>query len=169
MQVIEGFGARDIVGPDRSGGPASWQNGPDPPPGWIASGLSPAGGRIVSMSRNERIAARLIAAIGPLVPASCTTSIHDGWLEVAIDGHVDVSISLAAGELPGREAVLAVNVLSTIQDVIVRASTRPWPPAADPTHLPYPEAEVRQGVLLAWFGSEAHPTVALPPIDLAAA
>src|SRR5690349_11596807 len=106
------------------------------------------------MSRDERIAAPLIAAIEPLMPASCTTSIHDGWLEVAIEGHVDVSINLGAGGLPGREAVLAVNVLSTIQDVIVRSSTRPWPPATDPTHLPYPEAEVRQGLLLARYGSE---------------
>lgn len=120
------------------------------------------------MSRNERIAARLIAAIDPLIPASCTTSIHAGWLEIASDGNAEVSIDLAVDErLSDREAVLAFNVLSTIQDVIVRSSTRPWPPASDPTHLPYPGAAVRQGLLVAWFGSETDPTVAVGPIDLA--
>jgi hypothetical protein len=119
----------------------------------------------VSMSRNERIAARLITAIDSLMPASCTTSIVDGWLEVAIDGHVQVMIDLsAAGDAPDR---LAFNVLSTIQDVIVLTSKQPWPPASDPTHLPYPAAEIRQGRLVAWFGSEADPTVVVPPIDLA--
>ena len=120
------------------------------------------------MSRDERIAARLIAAMGPLIPAWCTTSSHDDWLGFAIDGSVEVSIYLAVarGE-PDREAVLAFNVLSTIQDVIVRTSTRPWAPASDPTDLPYPAATVREGLLVAWFGSEAQPTVALPPIDLA--
>ena len=90
------------------------------------------------MSRDERIAARLIAAMGPLIPAWCTTSSHDDWLGFAIDGSVEVSIYLAVarGE-PDREAVLAFNVLSTIQDVIVRTSTRPWPPASDPTDLPF--------------------------------
>jgi hypothetical protein len=122
------------------------------------------------MSRDERIAARLIAAIGSLIPASCTTSIHAGWLEIAIDGNWWVSIDLAVAEgAPDREAVLAFNVLSTIQDVIVRASTRPWPPASDPTYLPYPAAAVRQRLLVAWFGSEEHPILAIPPIDLATA
>jgi hypothetical protein len=122
------------------------------------------------MSRDERIAARLIAAIDSLMPASCTTSIHAGWLEVAIDGNAEVWIDLAVDErLPDREAVLAFNVLSTIQDVIVRSSTWPWPPASEPTYLPYPAAAVRQGLLMAWFGSEAHPTVVIPPIDLATA
>jgi hypothetical protein len=120
------------------------------------------------MSRDERLAARLIAAIDSLMPASCTTSIHRRWLTVAIDGNAEVSIDLAVDEdLPDRDAVLAFNVLSTIQDVIVRASTRPWPPTSDPLHLPYPGARLRQGQLVVWFGSESHPTVAVPPIDLA--
>ena len=70
--------------------------------------------------------------------------------------------------MPDGEAVLAFNVLSAIQDVIVRTSTLPWPPASEPTYLPYPAAVVREGQLVAWFGPEAQPTVALQPIDLAA-
>jgi len=122
------------------------------------------------MSRDERIAARLIAALDPWLPTSCTTSIDAGWLEIAIDGTAEVSVALAVdARLSDREAVLAFNVLSTIQDVIVRDSTRPWPPASDPTYLPYPAAAIRQGLLVAWFGSEAHPIVVIPPIDLATA
>jgi hypothetical protein len=122
------------------------------------------------MSRDERIAARLIAAIDSLIPASCTTSIHADWLEIAIDGNAEVALYLAVAQgMPDREAVLAFNVLSTIQDVIVRSSTWPWPPASEPTYLPYPAAAVRQGLLVAWFGSEEHPTLAIPPIDLATA
>ena len=122
------------------------------------------------MSREERIAARLIAALDPWLPTSCTTSIDAGWLEIAIDGTAEVSVALAVdARLSDREAVLAFNVLSTIQDVIVRDSTRPWPPASDPTYLPYPAAAIRQGLLVAWFGSEAHPIVVIPPIDLATA
>jgi hypothetical protein len=122
------------------------------------------------MSRDERIAARLIVALNSLIPASCTTSIEAGRLEVAIDGNWWVSVDLAVDErVPDREAVLAFNVLSTIQDVIVRSSSRPWPPASEPPDLPYPAAAVRQGLLVAWFGSEVHPTVAIPPIDLATA
>jgi hypothetical protein len=122
------------------------------------------------MSRNERIAARLIAALTPLIPASCTTSIDAGRLEVAIDGNWWVSVDLAVDERwPDREAILAFNVLSTVQDVIVRSSTKPWPPAGEPTYLPYPAAAVRQGLLVAWFGSETDPTLAIPPMDLATA
>ena len=83
---------------------------------------------------------------------------------------MEVSIDLTVYErLPDREAVLAFNVLSTIQDVVVRSSRQPWPPASEPTYLPYPAAAVRRGLLLVWFGSEAHPTVAISPIDLATA
>ena len=122
------------------------------------------------MSRDERIATRLIAAIDSLIPAYFTTSIYAGRLDMAIEGRVEVSIDLAVDErLPDREAVLAFNVLSTIQDVIVRSSRQPWPPASQTTYLPYPAAVVRQGLLVAWYGSEAHPTVAIPPIDLATA
>jgi hypothetical protein len=77
------------------------------------------------MSREERLVARLIAGLGSLIPASCTTAIRAGWLEVAIGGEAPVSLYLAVGE----DAVLALNVLGTIQDVIVRSSGRPWPPA----------------------------------------
>jgi hypothetical protein len=121
------------------------------------------------MSREERLAARLMAAIGPLLPAWCALSIHAGWLHVAIHGDVEVSMCLIATEgIPERDAALADSILNTIQDAIVRTSTRPWPPASEPTFLPIAEAAVRQGQLLAWFGPEAHPTVALQPIDLAA-
>jgi hypothetical protein len=120
------------------------------------------------MTREERIAARLIAAISPLMPASCTTSIRAGWLEVAVDGHWWVSIGLAVYEGGAdREAVLAFNVLSTLQDVIVRAATRPWPPAGEPTDVPYPAAAVRHGLLVAWFGPEEKPALTPPPIELA--
>ena len=84
-------------------------------------------------------------------------------------GGCPIDLAVAEG-LPDRGGLRrAFNVLSTIQDVIVRSSTRPWPPASEPTYLPYPAAAVRQGLLVAWFGSEAHPTVAIPPIDLATA
>jgi hypothetical protein len=120
------------------------------------------------MSRDERIAARLMAALVPLMPASCTTSIQAGWLAVAIDGHWWVSVCVGIDDrLPDREAVMAANVLNTIQDAIVRWSTRPWPPASEPTYLPCPDAAVRQGQLVIWFGPEDNPTVTLPPIDLA--
>jgi len=33
----------------------------------------------------------------------------------------------------------------------------------------YPAAAVRQGLLVAWYGPEGQPTVAIPPIDLATA
>jgi hypothetical protein len=86
---------------------------------------------------------------------------------VAIRGDVEVSMCLLATDgIPEGDARLADNVLNTVQDAIVRTSTRPWPPASEPTHLPLPEVAVRHGQLLAWFGPEAHPTVALPPIDL---
>ena len=96
--------------------------------------------------------------------------IDAGRLEVAIDGNAEVAIDLAIDEgVSDRDAVLAFNVLSTIQDMIVLSSSQPWPPASEPTYLPYPAAAVRQGLLVAWFGSEAQPTVAIPPIDLATA
>jgi hypothetical protein len=117
------------------------------------------------MSRNERIAARLIAALDPLIPASCATSIHGGWLEVAVNGHWWVSIDLGVAQ--DQPAVLAFNVLNTIQDVITVSTTRPWPPASEPTYLAYPEAAVRQGLLVAWFGPEGNATLTIPPIDLA--
>ena len=122
------------------------------------------------MSRDERIAARLIAALDSLIPAYCTIAVDAGRLDVAIAGKVEVSMDLNVdARVPDREAALAFTVLSTIQDAIVRTSRQPWPPASKPTYLPYPAATVRQGLLVAWFGSESHPTVAIPPIDLATA
>lgn len=119
------------------------------------------------MSRDERIAARLVAAIEPLLPAWCAIAIDAGWLHVAIHGRWEVSVALIASEgLPDQEATLAVNVLNTIQDAIVRTSTTPWPPASAPTDLPLPGAAVREEHLLAWFGPEASPTVVVPAIDL---
>ena len=85
-------------------------------------------------SRDERIAARLIAAIDSLIPGTAPIAIYAGRFEVAIEGKVEVSIDLTVYErLPDRAAVLAFNVLSTIQDVVVRSSRQPWPPASQPT------------------------------------
>jgi hypothetical protein len=50
------------------------------------------------MSRDERIAARLVAAIQALMPAWCTISIDAGWLRIAIDGKTEVSVGLVADE-----------------------------------------------------------------------
>ena len=119
------------------------------------------------MSREERIAARLVAAIHSLIPVWCVISIEAGRLDVAVDGRCEVSMALGWDDRDPD--VLAFNVLSTIQDAIVRTSTNPWPPASEPTRLPLPEAVVRQEQLVAWFGPEAHPDVAIPPIDLATA
>jgi hypothetical protein len=122
------------------------------------------------MSRDERIVARLIGALDSLMPSWCTIAIAGGQVVVAVEGIPDACIDLAAGEgAPDRDALLAFNVLSTIQDVIVRSSKQPWPSAVQRTDLPYPAAAVRQGRLLAWFGPEADPTVAIAPIDLATA
>jgi hypothetical protein len=122
----------------------------------------------VSMSREERIAARLIAALDSLIPAWCAISIDAHNLDVAIDGRWEVSMALdVAAGAPGGEASLAVQVLNTIQDAIVRTTTKPWPPTNEPTRLPLPEAAVREGQLVAWFGPEAQPVVAIPPIELA--
>ena len=116
------------------------------------------------MTKEERIAARLVAAIEPLLPAWCAISIDGDELHMFVDGRWEVSVALWTGD---READLARNVLNTIQDAVVRTSTTPWPAATDPTDLPIPEATVRSGQLLAWYGPENGPTVTLPPIDLA--
>lgn len=119
------------------------------------------------MSREQRIAARLVAALEPLFPAWCTIAIASDSLTVFVDGTFDVSISIGWDDRDPAD--LAFNVLSTIQDAIVRTSTNPWPPASEPTRLPLPDAAVRQGMLVAWFGPEAHSDLAIPPIDLTTA
>ena len=116
------------------------------------------------MSKEERIAARLIAAIDALIPASCTVAIHPGRLDFAFEGRWEVSMGLGIDGRPPE--VLAFCALSTVQDAIVRSVRQPWPPGNGPTDLPIPEAVVREGRLVAWFGAEACPAVAIPPIDL---
>ena len=117
-----------------------------------------------AMAREERITAQLVAALEPLIPASCTVSVREGSLDFAFEGRWEVSMDLG---FDGRAPeTLAVNVLNTIQDAIVRSVHRPWPPAGDPGHLAISEAAVRSGQLLAWYGPETGPTVTLPPIDL---
>ena len=63
--------------------------------------------------------------------------------------------------------IAASNGSGTIEDAISVLNLALT--ASDPTDLPYPAATVRQGLLVAWFGSEVQPIVAIPPIDLATA
>jgi hypothetical protein len=57
--------------------------------------------------------------------------------------------------------------LSGIQDVIIEDIHRPWPglPGAG-SELPLPDCRVAGDELLVWFGDEAAPALALPPIRL---
>jgi hypothetical protein len=58
--------------------------------------------------------------------------------------------------------------LAGIQDVIIESTRSPWPRrSADNgtgNDLPQPDCRVRDAELLAWFGDEATPALALPAI-----
>ena len=59
----------------------------------------------------------------------------------------------------GIVVTAAYAVLSHVQDAVAGSTTEPWPGTG--TVLPLPEAEIRDGRLLAWFGDREAPVLVI--------
>lgn len=120
------------------------------------------------------LAADLARGLNEVVPDGLSVRAVDGSLEVR-SGELAVGGSAAleiledddADPAPGRIETAARAALSGVQDVIIETIRTPWPGAEDGGRdLPQPDCRVRGRELLAWFGDEATPALALPAILL---
>jgi hypothetical protein len=113
------------------------------------------------------IAAALADAIQTVIPPRFGLHVVAGAIGVSVDGAPEVWISLSDGvSLEHREALLAGNVLSTLQDVIVRETSQPWPTGNSSSDLPLPGTKAVAGMIEMWFGDERSPALRLPSVDL---
>jgi hypothetical protein len=58
----------------------------------------------------------------------------------------------------------ARSTISGVQDVFAEELAEPWP--ASRGDMPTPDVRIKDGVLLAWFGSEDEPFLTLGPYPL---
>ncbi len=123
------------------------------------------------------LAAELARGLNEVVPDGLSVRAVDGSLEVR-SGELVVGGSAALlileddeGTWPGADTMETATraALSGVQDVIIESIHGPWPgrSGADKGRdLPLPDCRVRGRELLAWFGDEAAPALALPAIPL---
>jgi hypothetical protein len=117
------------------------------------------------------------------VSISPSGSIVDGLSICFANGAIEV---YSGGRLAGRASALDIidennddlsatervetavgAALSGIQDVIIEEIHGSWPgPPGPGSELPMPDCRVAGDELLVWFGDEATPALALPPICL---
>lgn len=71
--------------------------------------------------------------------------------------------------LPEEALAGAVQSLHQIQHEIAEETTEPWPAGSGAEYrgFPEPDGEIVGDRLNLWFGDQAHPVLALQPIDLA--
>jgi hypothetical protein len=123
---------------------------------------------------SHNLAVDISDRLNGLVPESLSIGFANGAIEVYSDGQM-VGRSPALDiidENDGRSVTAKVETavqatLSGIQDVIIEDIRGPWPgPPGPGSGLPLPDCRVVGDELLVWFGDEATPALALPPIRL---
>jgi hypothetical protein len=124
------------------------------------------------------LAADLARGLNEVVPDGLSVRAVDGSLEVrsgeqVVGGSAALEIledDEGAGPAPDTIETATRAALSGVQDVIIESIHGSWPdrPGADGggRDLPLPDCHVRGRELLAWFGDEATPALALPAILL---
>jgi hypothetical protein len=120
----------------------------------------------VTVSRvpfSRELATLLSARLQAVVPDGVLVTADGADVVVRIDG--DESRNGTAAILdedasPLEEVATATYaVLSHVQDAVAEATTEPWPGTG--TVQPMPEAEIRDGRLLAWFGDRQTPVLVI--------
>lgn len=123
-------------------------------------------------SRN--LAVDISERLNGFAPGSLSIGYADGAIEVYAGGQVvgrspalDIIDENDGRSVTDRIETAVQATLSGIQDVIIEDIHGPWPGPQDPgSELPLPDCRVAGNELLVWFGDEATPALALPPIRL---
>ena len=114
------------------------------------------------------LAEALAARLSDVAPEGLRVRADDGHITVS-RGDVLLGGSSAPQILDGRSddrqlETAARSTISAVQDVVAEELKAPWPLSSG--RMPAPDARIEGDVLLAWFGPEDQPVVALAPISL---
>jgi hypothetical protein len=130
----------------------------------------------------DKLAVTLASRLAAIVPAGFHIDARDGqlWYSYSADegplGDYDFgSAATFVGEYfseygdtdEERTVAVASGALHQLQDYVAEATTDPWPGR---TSMPYPFAQVRDGVLHMWYGGpdiDSPVFLALEPLPLA--
>jgi hypothetical protein len=101
-------------------------------------------------------------------PSGISVSESDGSILISVAGVPQIRLSTELDRVAGiaPEALIAMNALEALQDVVLLATKMPWPPPPDTTVDTTPGAEVRNGVLYTWYGCRDTPVMVLGTIAL---
>jgi hypothetical protein len=119
------------------------------------------------------VLARAIAVrINPMLPTGIRAWEEDGWLVVS-DGKMpaafavdDIDVSEGdSAHLMAEVSRRLIGLLNSLQDDVIRTVNSPWPVSAD---QPFGDAfaKAEGSVVIAGYGSEEEPVLALAPITL---
>ena len=112
---------------------------------------------------SRELAALLSTRLQEVVPDGVVVTADGADVVVRIDGDESRNGTAAILDEDGSTAdevvTAAYAVLSHVQDAVAGSTTEPWPGTG--TVLPLPEAEIRDGRLLAWFGDREAPVLVI--------
>lgn len=112
---------------------------------------------------SRELAALLSTRLREVVPAGVVVTADGADVVVRIDGAESRNGTAAILDEDGStvdEVVTATYaILSHVQDAVAEVTTEPWPGTG--TVMPLPEAEIRDGRLLAWFGDREAPVLVI--------
>jgi hypothetical protein len=99
--------------------------------------------------------------------ANGAIEVYSGGQMVGSSPALDIIDENDGRSVTDRVETAVQATLSGIQDVIIEDIHGSWPgPPGPGTQLPLPDCRVAGDELLVWFGDEAAPALALPPIRL---
>jgi len=116
-----------------------------------------------------RLAQELAARASRIVPPS--VSVRAEGAAVLIEGRDGLPSAIymfrdtprPVADLVGT---LAYNVLNSLQDVVARETTEPWPARDRKPSTAVPQVAIRDGAVHMWYGDETSVLVELQPLPL---
>jgi hypothetical protein len=127
----------------------------------------------------------LVLRLRPQIPELVRLDAVDAAVVISVEdvrSSVEVGRILEQpGELSGRLEVAGLSVLNQLQDVVIRATKKPWPesnsegentlshgvlPHRAAAPVPYPQAKVLNDKLRLWYGPEDQPSLAFEALPL---
>jgi hypothetical protein len=128
---------------------------------------------MISAEVTDAIVAAACEAFGRILPSGFGLSEHDGALTLTSPGSWSIhsladNIGYRLASMPPLDAIqdAIVSFAGNLQDDVTETVTYPWPKDArlGKSEFALPNAEIRNGTLVVWFGRESDALT--PPIHI---